>query len=315
MTRANHSSLHLLQAALKKVLGDHVAQAGSYNCPDYARFDFNHFEKMSEEQLREVENLVNEKIMAHIPVTTEILPIEEAKKSGATALFDEKYGDFVRIVTMGDFSKEFCGGTHVSNTSELGLFHIESEESVGSGIRRITSTTKKVALRHFKEMEDYLKESASLFKLKKWNALQDRIQMVLEENMALQHQIKELKDEKMKMESEAVLAKKEEIHGLNVLILELHDQDNAGLKDYAVLLRNKLEKGFVLLANVTKDKVVYVAAASQEAIAAGVNAGHIVKKVAQLTGGHGGGKPDLAQSGGKEVDQVKFALESVRKSL
>ena len=315
LTRANHSSLHLLQAALKKVLGDHVAQAGSYNCPDYARFDFNHFEKMSEEQLREVENLVNEKIMAHIPVTTEILPIEEAKKSGATALFDEKYGDFVRIVTMGDFSKEFCGGTHVSNTSELGLFHIESEESIGSGIRRITSTTKKVALRHFKEMEDYLKESASLFKLKKWNALQDRIQMVLEENMALQHQIKELKDEKMKMESEAVLAKKEEIHGLNVLILELHDQDNAGLKDYAVLLRNKLERGFVLLANVTKDKVVYVAAASQEAIAAGVNAGHIVKKVAQLTGGHGGGKPDLAQSGGKEVDQVKFALESVRKSL
>ncbi|MBW9211851.1 MULTISPECIES: alanine--tRNA ligase [Terrabacteria group] len=315
LTRANHSSLHLLQAALKKVLGDHVAQAGSYNCPSYARFDFNHFEKMSEEQLKEVEDLVNDQIMANIPVTTEVLAIEDAKKSGATALFDEKYGDFVRVVSMGDFSKEFCGGTHVQNTSELGLFHIESEESIGSGVRRITSTTKKAAFDHFKEMETYLKESASLLKLKKWNTLQDRIHILLEENASLQSQIKELKVEKMKVESEALLSKKEEIHGLNVLILELQGQDNSGLKDYAVLLRNKLENGFVLIANTTDDKVVFVAAASPAAIAKGVCAGDVVKKVAQLTGGNGGGKPDLAQAGGKEVDKVNLALKSIRESL
>ncbi|MBO5555019.1 MAG: alanine--tRNA ligase, partial [Solobacterium sp.] len=149
-TRANHSSLHLLQSALRTVLGDHVAQAGSYNCPDYGRFDFNHYEKVSDAQLKEIEHLVNQMIQADVEVTTEVLPVEEAKKTGAIALFDEKYGDSVRVVSMGDFSKEFCGGTHVSNTGNLGVFKIVSEESIGSGVRRITSITKMDAYETFR---------------------------------------------------------------------------------------------------------------------------------------------------------------------
>ena len=164
-TRANHSSLHLLQAALKKVLGDHIAQAGSYNCPDYGRFDFTHFEKPTDEQLHEVERIVNEEINKDLPVTTEVLNIDDARKTGATALFDEKYGDYVRVVSMGDFSKEFCGGTHVANTGDLGSFRIVSEESVGSGVRRITCETKMKSYDSFKREEDYLNEAAAMFKM------------------------------------------------------------------------------------------------------------------------------------------------------
>lgn len=314
-TRANHSSLHLLQAALKKVLGDHVAQAGSYNCPDYARFDFNHFEKMSPEQLKEVEDLVNAQIFANLEVITEVLPIEEAKNSGATALFDEKYGDMVRIVSMGDFSKEFCGGTHVSNTAQLGIFHIESEESVGSGIRRITSTTKQGALAQLKKKESYLEDLASLLKLKNWQKLQDRIFALQEENSSLKKEVKDLKADKMKAEGDALLQRVEEKKGLSCLILHLKDQESAGLKEYAVLLRNKLKDGFVFLANEVDGKVVFVAALSPKAIELGYSAGALVKQAAQITEGNGGGKADLAQAGGKNVSRIEEALESIRQSL
>ena len=315
LTRANHSSLHLLQAALKKVLGDHISQAGSYNCPDYARFDFNHFEKMTSEQIKEVENLVNEQIFAHIPVTTEILPIEQAKKTGATALFDEKYGDFVRIVSMGSFSKEFCGGTHVRNTAELGLFHIETEESVGSGVRRITSITKKKALMYYQEMENYLTDTANFLKLKNWHKVKEKVTFLQAENDNLKQEIKELKEEKMKAESEFLLSQVKDINGLKTLIVTLKDKDNACLKEYALLLRNKLKNGFVFLANVCDDKIIFVAAADKEAIKKGINAGTLVKKAAQITGGNGGGKPDLAQAGGKDISKLKEAIEAINNSL
>lgn len=314
-TRANHSSLHLLQAALKQVLGDHVAQAGSYNCPDYGRFDFTHFEKPTDEQLHEVERLVNEKINADLPVTTEVLSLEEAKKTGATALFDEKYGDTVRVVSMGDFSKEFCGGTHVANTGDLGVFRIVSEESVGSGIRRITSETKMKAYEAFKKEEDYLNETASLLKMKNWDGLKERIERLLEENSTLRKEVAEANNKALAASADSQAANAEEINGLSCLFLSLKDFDSSNMKNYAETLRNKMKNGFVFLANDAGGKVVFVAASSKEAIAKGAKAGDIVKAAAQLCGGNGGGRPDMAQAGGKDASRIEESIALVKEKI
>lgn len=314
-TRANHSSLHLLQAALKKVLGDHVAQAGSYNCPDYARFDFTHFEKPTDEQLHEVERIVNEQINLDTPVTTQVLSLEDAKKTGATALFDEKYGDFVRVVSMGEFSCEFCGGTHVSNTGDLGCFRIISEESVGSGVRRITCQTKMCAYDSFKKEEDYLIQAAALLKMKNWEGLHERIEKLLEENAGLKRQVAEANSKAMAAEADATLAKAKEINGINVLILNLKNRDGKTLKEYAETLRNKLSSGLVFVANESDGKITFVCASSKDAITKGYKAGDLVKKAAQICGGNGGGRPDMAQAGGKDTTRIDEALEEVRKSI
>ncbi len=314
-TRANHSSLHLLQAALKKVLGDHIAQAGSYNCPEYGRFDFTHFEKPSDEQLKEVERIVNEEICAALPVDTEVLPIAEARKTGATALFDEKYGDFVRVVSMGDFSKEFCGGTHVSNTSELGSFRIVSEESVGSGIRRITCETKMKAYDSFKKEENYLNDTAAMLKLKNWEGLQDKLAKLMEENAALRKEVNDAKQKAMAAEADSLVSKAVEINGLNVLILNLKDADNGGLKSYAETLRNKMTNGVVVVSNEANGKVTFVAACSKEAIAKDKKAGALVKAAAVVCGGNGGGRPDMAQAGGRDVSKLAEAMDAVKDLL
>ncbi len=314
-TRANHSSLHLLQAALKQVLGNHIAQAGSYNCPDYGRFDFTHFEKPSDEQLKEVERIVNEQINRDMPIDTEVLAIEEAKKTGATALFDEKYGDFVRVVSMGDFSKEFCGGTHASNTGDLGSFRIISEESVGSGIRRITCETKMNSYDSFKKEENYLNDTAALLKMKSWEGLQERIQKLMEENAELKKQVSEAEQKAMSAEADSIADKAENINGMNVLVLNLKDKDNGGLKSYAETLRNKIAESIVLIANETNGTVTFVCAASKEAIAKSKKAGDIVKAAAQVCGGNGGGRPDMAQAGGKDVSKITEALNAAKAKI
>jgi alanyl-tRNA synthetase len=314
-TRANHSSLHLLQAALKQVLGNHIAQAGSYNCPDYGRFDFTHFEKPSDEQLKKVERIVNEQINRDMPIDTEVLAIEEAKKTGATALFDEKYGDFVRVVSMGDFSKEFCGGTHASNTGDLGSFRIISEESVGSGIRRITCETKMNSYDSFKKEENYLNDTAVLLKMKNWEGLQERIQKLMEENAELKKQVSEAEQKAMSAEADSIADKAENINGLNVLVLNLKDKENGGLKSYAETLRNKIAESIVLIANETNGTVTFVCAASKEAIAKGKKAGDIVKAAAQVCGGNGGGRPDMAQAGGKDVAKITEALNAAKAKI
>ena len=314
-TRANHSSLHLLQAALREVLGDHVAQAGSYNGPDYGRFDFTHFEKPTDEQLKRVERIVNEQIHKCNPITTEVLSIEDAKNTGATALFDEKYGDFVRVVSMGDFSKEFCGGTHASNTADLGVFRIVSEESVGSGVRRITCETKMQAYDAFKHEEEYLEEAAALLKMKNWEGLHEKIQKLLEENNALKKEVAEANSKAMRAEAEAQLAKAEQINGLNVLFLELKNKDNGSLKEYAETLRNRLNDGIVFLSNEANGKLTFVCACSKAAIAKGLKAGDIVKAAAQAAGGNGGGRPDMAQAGGKSVEKLPEAVQAARAKI
>lgn len=315
LTRANHSSLHLLQSALRKVLGDHVAQAGSYNGPDYARFDFTHYEKVTEEQLKEVEKLVNEMIQSDSPVETQVMPIEEAKKTGAIALFDEKYGDSVRVVTMGKYSKEFCAGTHVSNTGDLGVYKIISEESIGSGVRRITSKTKMEAYNDFKSEETYLNEAAAMLKLQNHTGFKEKIQALLEENAALLKANEAAKQQAMALEAEQQLAGKEEIGGINVLFVRTKDMEPGKLKDYAEMLRSRLQDGFVFLTNTQGEKITFVCASSKAAIARGLKAGDLVKAAAEVTGGKGGGRPDMAQAGGHELAKVDEAINLVKEKL
>ena len=293
-TRANHSSLHLLQAALLKVVGKHVAQAGSFVNSEYGRFDFTHFEKLSEEQLAQIETLVNQMVMADAKVTTEVLPIEEARKTGAIALFDEKYGDNVRVVEMGSFSKEFCGGTHVANTGEIGVFKIISEESIGSGVRRITCKTKMAAYEEYAGTQKYLNDSARMLKMQSAAGFQEKLQQLLDENAALRKETAEQKQKAMLLEADSKLEKAETIGGISVLFLNLKDREAAELKNYAEMLRNRMKDGLVFLSCINDgEKVTFVCASSKAAIDKGLKAGELVKLAAEVTGGKGGGRPDM----------------------
>ena len=299
--RANHSSLHLLQSALKKVLGDHVAQAGSYVCKDYARFDFSHFEKVSDEQLKEIEKIVNKFIVNQYPITTEVLSIEDAKKTGAIALFDEKYGDTVRVVSMGDVSKEFCGGTHASNTSDLCSFKINSEESIGSGIRRIECATKLKAYEGFKDYEDRLNAIKDELKLKNIDMIFDRIIALKNENSELNNELKKINEKLLNEQANSLIKDAKDNGKFKYILLSLNNY-NGNLKDYATSLRNKIDGGFVFIVNKNEDKLSMVASAGEKVIANGIKCGEIILKACALANGKGGGKPDLAQGGGSNAD-------------
>ena len=313
-TRANHSSLHLLQAALREIVGDHIAQAGSFNGPDYGRVDFTHYEKLTEEQLHQIESRVNEMIAANVSVTTEVMAIEDAKKSGAIALFDEKYGDTVRVVSMGEYSKEFCGGTHVNNTGDLGVFKIVSEESIGSGVRRITSLTKLEAYKAFKEEEDYLIACSRILKNNNPMILQEKLNQLLEENAQLKKENEQAKQKALQAEADAVIQRSESLNGFNVLFMEVNNVDG-NLKEYAETLRNKLEDSIVFLTSNVNDKLTFVCACSKKAVNAGIKAGDLVKKAAEVTNGKGGGRPDIAQAGGKDLDKVTEAINLVKEII
>ncbi|MBR5754842.1 MAG: alanine--tRNA ligase [Erysipelotrichaceae bacterium] len=316
MTMANHSSVHLLQAALIKVLGNHIAQAGSYVSKDYARFDFSHYEKVTQEQLDEVERLVNGYINEHLDVVTQVLPLEEAKKLGAIALFDEKYGDNVRVVSMGDVSKEFCGGTHVSNTSELGVFKIVSEESIGSGIRRIESQTQMKAYGSFKDYQERLNTLMKELNLKNIDMIYDRIVQMKNENSALDSELKTIKEKLLNEEANSLISKATDNGKFRYLLLKLNGYEG-NLKDYANSIRNKLDGGFVFVVNSNEDRLSMVASAGNKALENGINCGQVISKACSTANGKGGGKPDLAQGGGSEtdpqtvIDEVKNILQSM----
>ena len=311
--KANHSSLHLLQSALIKVLGDHIAQAGSYVCDEYARFDFTHFEKVNDEQLREIENIVNEYIMQEIPVVTEELSMEEASKRNAIALFDEKYGDTVRVVTMGDASCEFCGGTHVSNTSELGVFKIVNEESIGSGTRRITVKTKMAAYHDLINSEKRIKNIAEIMKQKNSNVIEEKIIQLMQENALMKKEIEKQQEKMMMLQADEVVNSAPVINDLKTIILKLENAQN--IKMYAEALRNKANNTFVFIANVLEDKVTFVCALSKEAIQKGYKAGDIVKEAANICNGNGGGRPDMAQAGGKDITKVDQVISNIKSKL
>ncbi len=311
--KANHSSVHLLQSALRKVIGDHISQAGSYVTDEYARFDFTHFEKLTPMQIEMVENEVNQMIMADNSVNTEILTLEEAKKSGALALFDEKYGSSVRVVSMGEVSKELCGGTHVRNTQEIGIFKIETEESIGSGVRRLTTKTKLSAYQDFVSVEKSMKLLAEKLKLNSASLVEEKIDSLLEEVNQLKKELTNQKGKLMLLEADEVIKQAKSINGINVLILKMKNAETSSLKEYAEILRNKCGDSFVFISNVIDNKVVYIAAASKKAIEKGIKAGDMIKIAASLSDGKGGGRPDLAQGGGNllsAVDEVLQAIEA-----
>ena len=309
--KANHSSLHLLQSALKAVLGNHVAQAGSYVSENYGRFDFSHFEKVDAEQLHKIEEMVNNWICDAIPVDTEILDIEDAKKTGAIALFDEKYDDKVRVVTMGDASKEFCGGTHVSNTSELGSFKIVSEESIGSGIRRIECHTKMDAYNDFKYYQNYLNDLKDVLKLKGIDLVLDRVMNLKEENARLNEELRHLNDVAMSSNVDSLIKDAIDNGNFKYLLLKLKDA-SFDLRDYANQIRNKLDGGLAFILNENGDRLNFVVSLGDKAKKQGLNANDLIKEAAQLASGKGGGKPDVAQGGGINQNNSDKIIEMIK---
>ena len=313
-TCKNHSATHLLQKALKTVLGSHVEQKGSLVTPDRLRFDFAHFQAMTQEELTRVEAMVNEEIQAALPVVTEVMSIEDAKKTGAMALFGEKYGDSVRVVSMGEFSKELCGGTHVSNTGVITTFKIVSEAGIAAGVRRIEALTGDGVFGYYKEMEQKLAQISSLLKTTPAEAA-DKI-------THLQAEVKELHSEneslKAKLAQEAVgdvMNQVKEVKGTKLLAVSVADVDMNGLRDLGDQLKEKLGEGVVVLASVNSGKVNLLAMVTDSAMKAGAHAGNLVKGMAAVVGGGGGGRPNMAQAGGKNPEKVPEALEKAAELL
>ncbi len=302
----NHTATHLLHAALKQVLGNHVNQAGSYVGPDRLRFDFSHFSQVTDDELKQVEAIVNEQILLGRNVQIEELPIEEAKKKGATALFGEKYGNIVRVVTVPDFSMEFCGGSHVDNTAQIGMFKIVSEGSSGAGVRRIEAVTGRGAVVHVKAIEDMVKTMAVELKCRTCD-VPGRLEILQSDLRAANKKIEELASEIAKAQVSNVADQVKDANGIPVLIQKVNADSVDALRNLGDQMRDKVG-GVIVLAAVISGKVNILTMATKEAVAKGVHAGNIVKTVAKLCGGGGGGRPDMAQAGAKDITKVDEAL-------
>ena len=305
-----HSTTHLLDAALKKVLGDHVHQAGSLVEPDRLRFDFTHFEAISPEELRQVEELVNDAILEGYPVVTEVLPIEEAKKKGAVAMFGEKYGESVRVVEMSDFSVEFCGGTHVDNTAKAGPFRIKSESSVASGVRRIEATCGKLSLKAMESSQGVLSRAAQFLKTAP-SGLLERMEQQANEMKQLRQAVEKFKAEASLGEARQFLASAKTVKDLHVLATTRNGVDTAELRTMGDFLRDKDPKAVAVIASINGEKITFLAVCGKEAVARGIKAGDLVRHVSAICGGKGGGKPDSAMGGGSDPLKVDDALASV----
>jgi len=305
-----HSTTHLLDAALKKVLGDHVHQAGSLVEPDRLRFDFTHFEAISPEELRQVEELVNDAILEGYPVATEVLPIEEAKKKGAVAMFGEKYGETVRVVEMSDFSVEFCGGTHVDNTAKAGPFRIKSESSVASGVRRIEATCGKLSLKAMESSQGVLSRAAQFLKTAP-SGLLERMEQQANEMKQLRQALEKFKAEASLGEARQFLASAKTVKDLHVLATTRNGVDTAELRTMGDFLRDKDPKAVAVIASINGEKITFLAVCGKEAVARGIKAGDLVRGAAKVLGGGGGGKPDFAQGGGSDASRIDEALKAL----
>ena len=314
LSARNHSATHLLQKALRTVLGTHVEQAGSSVNEDRLRFDFTHFSAMTPEELQKVEDMVNEKIREALPVVVKNMPIEEAKKTGAQALFGEKYGDIVRVVNMSDFSIEFCGGTHVSNTSEIMAFKIISETGVAAGVRRIEALTSEGLMKYYNSLEEKLKNAAHLLKATPDN-LADKITHMMSENKALHSEVESLKSRMAQDAVGDVMDQVKEVKGVKLLAAEVDGVDMNGLRDLGDQLKDKLGDGVVVLASANDGKVSLMATATDGAMKMGAHAGNLVKGIAGCVGGGGGGRPNMAQAGGKNPAGIKDALAKAEEVL
>ncbi|MBQ3140889.1 MAG: alanine--tRNA ligase, partial [Clostridia bacterium] len=320
-TRRNHTSVHLLQAALRKVLGDHVHQAGSYVDDSRLRLDFSHFSAVTPEQLVEIENIVNDAIAASLPVETKVMPIEEAKKTGAMALFGEKYGDFVRVVDVKDFSVEFCGGTHIDNTAKIGLFKILYESSVAAGVRRIEAVTGRQILDLIRREQSLIRESGELLKLKNTSELPNKIASMLEDNKAREHAFDKMRSAMAELQASTLYTNIVNICGVSLITTRLDDSDSAMMRELAERLTTATppkkfvdlvdKKLVIVLGGVCDGKGAFAVACSKDAVAAGLKAGDIAREVAKIAGGNGGGRPDFAMAGAKEINLIDRALNAV----
>ncbi len=316
-TCRNHSATHLLQKALREVLGSHVEQAGSYQDGERTRFDFSHFSAMTAEELAKVEAMVNEKIAESIPVVTEVMTVDEAKNSGAMALFGEKYGDSVRVVSMSDFSKELCGGTHVGNTAEITAFKIVSESGVAAGVRRIEALTGSNVFAYYKELEEKLNTAAKVVKATPANLI-ERLEHVMAEMKALASENESLKSKAAKDALGDVMDQVVTIKDVKLIATSVDGVDMNGLRDLGDQLKEKLGEGVVVLASSCDGKVNLIAMATDGAMGKGAHAGNLIKAIAAKVGGGGGGRPNMAQAGGKNpagipdaVNEAKVALEGM----
>ncbi len=307
-TCKNHSATHLLQAALQQVLGDHVEQQGSFQDGNRTRFDFSHGQAMTKEEIAKVEAIVNEKIASDLEVRTDVMSIEEAKKSGAMALFGEKYGATVRVVSMGDFSKELCGGTHVKHTGEIMSFKILSESGVAAGVRRIEAITGTHVTEYYQKLEEELNAAAAVVKAQPSN-LVDRLNALMAEVKSLTSEVESLKAKAAQSSLGDVMDQVQEVKGVKLLAVSVSGVDMNGLRDLGDQLKNKLGEGVIVLASDENGKVNLVAMATDEAMKKGAHAGNLIKGIAGKVGGGGGGRPNMAQAGGKNTAGIADALK------
>lgn len=285
-----HSATHLLQAALQTVLGDHVHQAGSLNTPDHLRFDFTHFSAITEEEIKAITEYVNDAILEGLPITTKVMGIDEAKKEGAMALFGEKYGDTVRVVSMGDISKELCGGTHLTNTAKIGSFTIVSEGSVASGVRRIEAMVGKENLRLAAANTFQLRKAAAAMKTTPQDLL-THLEQVIKEGKELRQQLDQMQSKLLASDAERFLYAAKKVEGLNVITTTLSSMSAGALRKIGDMLREKDDSVVAVLSSVSDEKITFNAVCGKKAVAAGIKAGDLIRTVTAITGGSGGGKP------------------------
>ncbi len=317
-TARNHTTTHILQKALREVLGNHIEQAGSFVSSSRLRFDFTHFESVSKEDLIKIEKIVNEKILDAIDVTIEELPIEEAKKKGAMALFGEKYGDVVRVVSIGDYSVEFCGGTHLKNTAQAGSFKILSESGVAAGVRRIEALTGYGVLNYYEETDFMMNKAKEVLRVGGQNII-NKINSLIEENKALSKEVEQLKAKMSVGHIDELVSAKEDINGTAVVCAKVDDMEMNDLRTMGDKIKDKLQSGIIVLASPLNDKVSFIVMVTDDVVKKGANAGQIVKAAATTAGGGGGGRPNMAQAGGKlpekTEDALKAAIETIKSQL
>ncbi|QYE98660.1 alanine--tRNA ligase [Paraclostridium sordellii] len=310
----NHSATHILHKVLKEVLGEHVNQAGSLVTPERLRFDVTHFEAISKDELKVIEEKVNDMIFEALDITCENMSMTDASNKGATALFGEKYGDEVRVVSMGEYSIELCGGTHLTNTSQIGMFKILSEGGVAAGVRRIEAITGKEVYYFLNNKQNLINEVCTTVKAKEDN-LTARVTHLLDETKSLTKELNEVKAKMSLQSADSILDSKVDINGVNIVTSKFEDMDMDTLRNTADTLRDKLVSGVVVLANVAGGKINFVATATKDVVEKGVHAGNIVKEVAQIAGGKGGGRPNMAQAGAPDVNKVDEALNHAKDVL
>ncbi|MDK2879248.1 MAG: alanyl-tRNA synthetase, partial [Thermoanaerobacteraceae bacterium] len=310
----NHSATHLLHKALKQVLGEHVNQAGSLVNDTRLRFDFSHHSAMTQEELKQTEGKVNEAILSNLPVKVDITTVQDAQKHGAIALFGEKYGEKVRMVSMGDYSIELCGGTHVKSTSEIGLFKIVSESSIGAGLRRIEAVTGKNLINYLDVTLQNLSDAAALLKTSP-QELSQKINELIERLKDREREIESLSQQAINAQIEDIFSKKVDLDGVEVIYSRVKAREMDDLRKMSDALRQKLKSGIIVLGSVSGEKVNFVASVSEDLTKKGYHAGNIVKQVASIAGGGGGGRSDFAQAGGKNPDKLDEALNSVPQIL